>query len=298
MNELEIYADEAWTHQNDPRRYHTFFGGILGTSAELDRFDQALQKVIASHGLEGEIKWSKLSSANFDGYSSLISGPFAEFVAADRIKYRQMFLDRSYVGVDRGKNVIAPDAASQFKLYYQFIKHGFGLRYLPAHLLPARVRVRLDDYSNQDLKRETTTFVEMLDRTYFRLPIQMELLFMNSKKSRRLQVCDLLIGAAGSYGNKMQLLRADGRRGMSDKQKLRLEFSKIVYNELRAIDAATRGSKAFNWFETTGLAGDLSNLFSHPMRMWKFKPARHIRDFGWENDHLGRHGEYLGPIYE
>src|SRR5437660_8817900 len=98
----------------------------------------------------------------------------------------------------------------------------------------------------------------------------------------------------GWYGNDMFQLRDRGRRGMSEKQKLKLAFAKdLVYQELRNLDAEFRGSHAFNWHESTGLDGDLRNFFEHRVRIWKFKPSRYQIDAGWQNDHLDRRGNYV-----
>jgi len=117
--------------------------------------------------------------------------------------------------------------------------------------------------------------------------------FVNSKHVPRIQICDLLMGAAGSHGNKMHLLRVASRRGMSEKQKLRHEFAKFVYTSLKSVTCAERGSGGFNWFESTGKVGDWTNMLKHSIRIWKFLPQRYRIDEGWQNDHLDRQGRFV-----
>jgi hypothetical protein len=108
-----------------------------------------------------------------------------------------------------------------------------------------------------------------------------------------------MIGAAGSHGNKMHLRREPGQRGMKPRQKVRHEMATYIYNKLRDLDRAERGSGAFNWFETTGRDGTLDTMLTHKLRIWKFKPARYHIDKGWQNDHLDKQGRYQGPeIFE
>lgn len=119
--------------------------------------------------------------------------------------------------------------------------------------------------------------------------------FVNSKHLLRLQLCDLLMGAAGSHGNRMHLRRLPGKRGMTQKQKWRHEMAKYIYNHLRSLDATERGSKAFSWFESTGHDGEIENRLKHKLRIWKFIPKNFQRNAGWENDNLDPQGRYLGP---
>jgi hypothetical protein len=97
--------------------------------------------------------------------------------------------------------------------------------------------------------------------------------FVNSKKSIPLQICDLLMGAAGYYGNKVDWDLLPGKRRRTKNQMMKSDFGKNIYNILRRIDSHYRGSKAFNWFETTGIDGDRSNRYHHKMRIWKFIPS-------------------------
>jgi hypothetical protein len=136
--------------------------------------------------------------------------------------------------------------------------------------------------------------VRDLPRIISRPDIEFEVSFVNSCHSDRVQICDLLMGAAGSHGNKMQDIRVDGRRGMTPKQKVRAEFCKHVYDHLRRVSCAERGKGAFNWFESTGSANS-ADRFKHKIRIWKFVPKVYFKDKGWENDQLAPDGSYQGP---
>jgi hypothetical protein len=93
----------------------------------------------------------------------------------------------------------------------------------------------------------------------------------------------------------MELKRKPGKKGMSPKQKLRHELCKHIYEALKKLDHETRGSRAFNWFESTGHNGEKANRFHHTLRIWKFIPDNCVIDRGWQNDHLDSQGNYVGP---
>jgi len=296
----DLYADEGWTHSSPPlRRYWCFYGGVFGPEAALDRLDTALLAVIRRFGLRGEVKWSNLSEQNVECYISLVD-TFFDVLRKEDIRYRQMFLDRSFVWLPQHGATPVSELESQFKLYYQFLKHAFGLRYLPVDRAEGAIRINLhlDNHSNQDLKSRLIDFVANLPRLLGREDIQINVTFMESSKSRRLQICDLLMGAAGSHGNQMQKQRRGGRRGMSNKQRVRDRVCRHIYNHLRKLDSDTRNTRAFNWFETTGHDGSKANRYHHKARVWKFIPARHRKDFGWENSDLDAQGNYVKPRYK
>ena len=289
-----IYADEAWTHQSKPlRRYWCFYGGMFGTEGDLGRLDVALRRCLADRGVNGEVKWARVAPHNVAKYRAFTDCLFDD-IERGRVRWRQMFCDRAYVRVPSPNEAPVTDLDVQFKLCYQFLKHSFGLEYLEA-AVSHEVLVRLDTHSSQNHKQGLIKFAEDLPRVLQRPRLRVRVTFDNSENVPRIQVCDLLIGAAGSYGNCMHKMRDGGRRGMSDKQKARLELCEHVYKRLRAIDASARGSRAFNWFESTGRDGDRSNMLAHPLRIWKFKPMPHLVDAGWHRDHLGPAGEDMGP---
>ncbi len=184
----------------------------------------------------------------------------------------------------------------QFKICYQFLKHSFGLKHLPAATGSRHeVIVRLDNHSSQKHKNDLVTYLIDLPNLFGRADLTIRPKFINSKQLLRLQVCDVIMGAAGSHGNKMHLRRPSGRRGMTPKQRARYELARHIYDALRALNHKLRGRKAFNWFESTGLDGTTENLYEHRLRIWKFVPKNHLVDKGWQNDKLDRQGRYQGP---
>jgi hypothetical protein len=160
------------------------------------------------------------------------------------------------------------------------------------------VTIRLDGHSSQHHTDELRKRVESLPNSFYLPRLAINVQFVNSKRFVRLQLCDLLMGAAGSHGNKMHLRREGGRRGMTKKQKWRFEMACYIYNHFRQLDASERGSKAFNWFESTSTDGDVENRLKQKLSIWKFQPKHYRRDAGWQNKNLDSHGLYVGPIID
>jgi hypothetical protein len=292
VDRYEIYADEAWTHGGQPpNRYWCIYGGIFGKEADMSRLDTALRSAAAS--IRGEVKWSNLTPSNRLAYERFVG---CMFDAADRgeIKFRQMFCDRAHVRVAPYGEANVSELDVQFKLCYQFIKHAFGI----AHLDPdrkAEVLVRLDTHSSQKHKKDLAVHAMGIPAVLRREKLSLRITYERSDQQPRIQVADLVIGAAGSHGNKRHKIRENGRRGMTAKQEAREKFSKYVYDRLRAINARERGARAFNWFESTGKDNDRANLLKHTVRIWKFVPKQYRIDKGWQNDHLDPQGRYQGP---
>lgn len=221
---FEIYADEAWTHGNPPlRRYWCFYGGVFGPEAALDRLDTRLRRVKGAHKVSGEIKWNKLTPHLLPCYIDFVDC-LLDSVEAGDAKWRQMFCDRAHVRVPEPGEPPASRLDVQFKLCYQFLKHSFGLCHLPRGTVD-EVLIRLDTHSSQKHKDQLESFARGIPQQFGRADFMVRTVFDDSDDVPRIQVCDLMIGAAGSYGNNMHEIRQPGVRGMSDKQKLALSFA-------------------------------------------------------------------------
>ncbi|MBD2791240.1 DUF3800 domain-containing protein [Xenorhabdus szentirmaii] len=243
MAKYQIFADEAWTHGTPPpNRYHCFFGGIMGLESNIDSLQTALMRVRTRFDILQEVKWSNVSPKNELYYIALIDC-LKHYILNNDIKYRQMFRDRSFHVAQTEQE---SELDVQFKLYYQYIKNIFGIKHLPQDPNGTEILIRLDGHSSEKHKNKLKQFVEDLPRFFDRNDITLNVTYENSSHSLRLQVCDLMMGAAGYYGNKFHCRREGGRRGMTKKQKIKLKVAKHIYTALRDIDAQARGSKAFN----------------------------------------------------
>lgn len=135
MRELIIYCDES---VEKGRYYSDFYGGVLTESIHLQRIMVALEQKKTDLHLHDEVKWGKVTANYLEKYKALME-LFFEFVHAGELKVRIMFR----------QNAIEPTNLTHynkehgyFLLYYQFLKHAFGLRYCnPGGSPPVFLRV-------------------------------------------------------------------------------------------------------------------------------------------------------------
>lgn len=275
--EFIIYADEAWTQSVPLYRYHCFFGGLLSSKSAFDLLEDSVKSLKKEMNYKKEIKWGNISIKDIEFYQRLLV-IIENFICGNReTKYRQMFMDRAF----RYTGTTSSDLDSQFKVYYQFLKHCFGLEFVEDKI---SVKFKLDTHSSYQHKERLTSYIK--SRSVGNVNIKVE--FVDSKKSIPLQICDLLMGSAGYYGNKVDWDLITGKKRRTKNQIMKSDFGKEVYNLLRRVDSKFRGSKAFNWFETTGTDGSTSNRYHHKMRIWKFIPNEHEVDLSWQDDAFGK----------
>jgi hypothetical protein len=291
--------DEAWTHGGTPAeigRYWCFYGALFGESAVMDSLDTEIRAIKARHGHKDEVKWSNLNLTNVAMYRELKDAVFTR-VRAGSVRFRQMLCDRSIVRVPEPGDPDLSELDVQFRLCYQFVKHSFGLKLLP---FGAEVLVRSDTHSSQKHLKNLESYGARIPglRELARSDISLKLTFHRSTAMPIIQLVDLLIGAAGFYGNKMYLRRLGGARRIKPKQAMRRDFAKEIFCDLRTISNAERCARAFNWFESTGAGGIADHALNQRIRVWKFFPKKYRIDKGWQNDHLDKFGQYVAADFE
>src|SRR5689334_3929567 len=127
----EICGDEAWVHCNPPlNRYWCFFGGLFGEISAMDALETDLRKCARAHSFLSEFKWTAIASSSLVAFKALVDVVF-EHLRTKEIRYRQVFLDRALVHVPSFDDPELSDLDIQFRICYQFLKHSFGLKYLP-----------------------------------------------------------------------------------------------------------------------------------------------------------------------
>lgn len=121
--------------------YSNFYGGVRVPASQLLAIERALWEKKQCLGLTSEIKWEKTGPGVVDRYEQFIRVFFDE-IAAGRAWMRVMFTQNARVPVGL---TVEQQNESYYLLYYQFLKHGFGLAHLPRHEAPPRFRIYLDE---------------------------------------------------------------------------------------------------------------------------------------------------------
>lgn len=270
--EYIIYADESVIKGE---YYSNFYGGLLVRSADYENVVQILEKAKQEENLYKEVKWQKVTSNYLNKYKAIIN-TFFNLVEQDQIKVRIMFTQNRHVpvGLERYHHEY-----EYFLLYYQFIKHAFGLRYSnPDKNEYKRLRIYLDRLP--DTKEKAALFKSHLTSlsksTNFRnAKIKVsddQIAEVKSHNHVLLQMVDIVLGSMQFRLNDKHKVKPKGawRRGKRTIAKEKLY--KLINKRIRRI------YPNFNIGISTGKDGDMTNIWKHPYRHWMFLPNNYKQD--------------------
>jgi hypothetical protein len=267
--EYIIYCDES-----DERGLHfsNFYGGALVRSDHLEDVANALRACKAAQNLHREVKWTRITENYENKYKALLD-VFFDLVKAGKIKVRVMFTQNTVVAKGLTQRHIDE---KYFILYYQFIKHAFGLNCSP--VVPTGVHLRIYPDQIPDTREKVQQFrgyIVALARTpefrQRRIFIKPEnITDVNSKQHEVLQCLDIVLGAINFRLNdkhKEKTGRGGKRRGSRTKAKER------VYRHIlaRIQDIYPR----FNIGRSTAQSA-ADSRWTHPYRHWLFTPTERI----------------------
>ena len=145
--EYLIFLDES---ERKGAFFSNFYGGVIVGAAQYERVTARLAQKKRDLNFFGEVKWSKVSQPYLPKYISLIS-TFFEEVAAGHLRVRVMFRQNAHVPQGLSREQLEDE---YFRLYYQFVKHAFGLLRMPDHGHPVNVRLYFDDLPDKEEKRQ------------------------------------------------------------------------------------------------------------------------------------------------
>ncbi len=260
--EYIIYTDES---VKDGAFFGNFYGGVLLRSSDLESVTSRLRSVATAAGLTREIKWQKVSSGYLDRYVSLMDA-FFDLICESRIKARVMFTQNRHVA----QSLDEYHRSHQYHLlYFQFLKHAFGLAHANPNGPPIKLRIYLDQLPDtREKNAQFKGYLAGLERSPdFRksrilVPLD-QIAEVDSRKHIVLQCLDVLLGSMQFRLNNWHRQIPDGslRRGARTVAKDRL-FAHIS-RRIRKI------YPHFNIGESTGTEHP-SDRFKHPYRHWKF----------------------------
>lgn len=264
--EYTIFSDES---DSKGAHYSNFYGGALVRSQHLLAIQESLESKKRELGFHGEVKWQKVTAQYLEKYIALMSR-FMDHVADDLIKIRIMFTHNYIVpqGLDKYQR-----EHSYFLLYYQFVKHCFGLSFSDHGQNSVLVRLYLDRLPDSFEKRELfKDYILGLNR--YRQFQQAGILFkrdqiaeVDSHKHDILQCLDVVLGAINFRLNDKHLIKPEGSRQRGKRTIAKEKLYKFINQRIRGI------YPNFNIGITTGHRGDRRNRWNHPYRHWRFVPA-------------------------
>lgn len=272
-SEYIIYCDES---EKKGAFFSNFYGGAIVGSSQINRINQVLETARLDADIRSEIKWEKIGTHELPRYCAFIRSFFDE-IESGSIRMRIMFTQNMFVPLN-----LAPEQRRNeyFNLYYQFLKHGFGLAHMPHHPNGAKIRFYLDKLPNQSKERihQFKGYIEALASNYHlrnsNIYINQEdIAEIDSKRHILLQCVDLVLGAIPFRLNEKHNAKPLGqaRRGK------RTIAKEKMYRFIRSEICRVTQKKHFNIGITTGLSEFPLGSWQDPYLHWKFLPSEHAK---------------------
>lgn len=263
--ELILYCDESIAKGE---HFSNFYGGVLVSGIGARTITAAIATRRQELGLDGEVKWQKISTLYAERYIALMD-TFFDFVAANQVKVRIMFTQNT---IQPARLTSEQRDQAYFIFYYEFIKHAFGLMHRPAIIgHDTRVRFYLDDLPDTREKalRFRSYVTALSTNPAFRhagLTIAAEdIAEVRSHKHDLLQCLDVVLGAMQFKLNDMDKRKPEGQRVRG----ARTRAKERVYKAIRSRIVQLRAN--FNIGVTTGIDEGPEDRWKQPYRHWCFR---------------------------
>lgn len=263
--EIHIWCDES---DKKGKYFSHFYGGVLVEDKHLIEVKEVITKCLEENNLHKELKWQKVTGNYLDKYKNVIS-VFFKLISEGKVKMRIMFTANANVPLELSE---VHKSNEYFLLYYQFFKHGFGLRYLPStDYNNTFIRAYFDQLP--DTKRKRDVFKDYIRRlsaqgVYSQANIKIEkdhISEVDSKDHVLLQCMDVVLGSMSFRLNDKHKEKPVGSYRRGKKTIAKEKLYRHILTEIRKI------RPNFNIGKSTSIDGDYSNRWHHPYRHWVFK---------------------------
>lgn len=268
--EYVLFCDES---DKDGPHYCNFYGGLIVGGSMYQAVSERLDAVKARENLHNEVKWQRVTGPYLNKYKALMSAFFDE-LEAGHVKVRIMFRQAAREPEGLTAEQIG---SSYYRLYYQFIKHAFGLRHLPHREEGTRLRLYFDQFP--DTGQQVTDFkgfIKRLERVpgFRRANIRIreeDITEVRSHEHVLLQCLDVVLGAMQFRLNDKHLVKAPGRRTRGKRTIAKEKLYKAIRSEVCEVNQMPH----FNIGITTGKQHGLESLWRDRYRHWAFLPRQH-----------------------
>jgi hypothetical protein len=271
--EYTLFCDES---DRRGRFFSNFYGGVRVPASSLLEVEHTLASCKARLGLNSEIKWEKVGPGIVERYETFIT-VFFDQLAARRAVMRVMFTQNARVPVGLSNEQLSE---SYYLLYYQFLKHGFGLTLMPPHATPPRVRIYLDEIGDtrEQISRFRGYLAGLASNKSIRAAggIILEEAAITEVRSHDhiiMQALDVVLGSATFRLNNKHLDRAAGQIGPGKRTVAKERLYKHILSEIKRVT----GKAGFNVGISTG-ATYPGGRWHDPYLHWLFVPAQHRFD--------------------
>lgn len=261
-----IYSDES---DRKGRVFSNFFGGALLLTRDRQAISDLLDEKKAELNLHSELKWQRVTDNYFEKYIEFIDYYFG-FVETSRIKIRIMFTQN----INRPAGLTKEQLENQyFHLYYQFIKHAFGIKYCNPNLLdkvyfsimPDQIPDTVEKVDN--FKGYVSNIPHTKDMAAYNVFIPRDqIVDVDSKDHVILQGLDIILGSMSAKLNEKFMEKPADQRRRGKRTVAKEKLYKHINARIRGI------YRNFNVGVSTGQANGPTDRWDHPYRHWLFKP--------------------------
>ena len=260
-----IFCDESLSKGEF---YSHFYGGVLVKSRDFYAVNKVLAEKKAELNLFGEIKWTKVTAQYLEKYKQMMN-VFFGLLGQNKLKMRVMFQDSM-------QTLPGQEKALQYHLlYYQFIKHAFGLAYHRKN--PKRgtnLKLFFDEIpdtrsQNDEFKAHIQYLQELSLFRGAKIRIKVDDIAEIDSHKHALQQCmDIVLGAMAFHLNKRHLEVPKGAMEPGKKTKAKEELFQHILGLIRQVNKDADFKINENTQPETG-----RGRWSVPYRHWKFVPA-------------------------
>lgn len=270
--EYILYCDES---EIKGQYYSNFYGGVMVGASQYENVVSILEKEKKNLNFFGEVKWSKVTERYLDKYISLIK-TFFILVKKDHLKIRIMFRQNAHEANDLTDEDYKN---SYFKLYYQFIKHAFGLEYAELKHRPSKLRLYFDIFpENREAASRFKGFLLGLNKNTKIQKVgfivnEEDIAEVHSHDHVLLQCLDIILGAIHFRLNNKHKVTAHESRKRGRRTVAKDLLYKTVLEQIKSIKPEFRN---FNIGISTACIDDPSKKWSDSYRHWNFIPKNYI----------------------
>lgn len=262
-----IYCDESLSKGHF---FSHFYGGALVRSIDFIEVQSALDERKKELNLLGEIKWTKVSSNYITKYKEIINLYF-RFIREGKIKIRIMFQATDQIVHEQS------DSMQYHLLYYQFIKHAFGLPYRDeynneiVHLKLFFDEIPDTKEQNDAFKAHLCYLQELQQFKKAKIRIQHDDISEIDSHKHSIQQCmDIILGAMAFRLNNLHLEIPKGATESGKKTKAKEE----LFNHILRLIQETNGVEIFK-IDSNTEPDTAKGRWSVRYRHWRFVPAKH-----------------------
>lgn len=257
--------------------YSNFYGGVRVPASSLTQVNSKLLAKKKELGLISEIKWEKADASVVDRYQAFIH-EFFILMGEGHLHMRVMFTQNARVPTGLSQ---LQKANEYFLLYYQFLKHGFGLAHMPRHVVPPRIRIYLDEIG--DTREQIANFkgyvLGLVSNKDIRAAggIRMDASMITEVRSHDhivVQALDVVLGSMTFRLNNKHKAIPEGQHRRGKRTVAKEKLYKFILQEIKQIT----GKQGFNIGISTELNDGEFTPWTAPYLHWLFEPSANVFD--------------------